>query len=85
MAPYMEQSMVYNAWNFKFGWEGPYNSTVAGVGIASLWCPSDTATAPVMLDTGTSSQFYGVNSSVKQSFPSYAGCEGTWPQYVGPE
>ena len=24
-------------------------------------------------------------NSVTQSFPSYAGCEGTWPQYTAPD
>jgi prepilin-type N-terminal cleavage/methylation domain-containing protein/prepilin-type processing-associated H-X9-DG protein len=83
MAPFMEQSAAYNSYNFNFGWEGPFNFTIAGVSVASLQCPSDTATAPVLLNQATSSGFY-VGNSVKQAFPSYAGCEGTWAMYETP-
>ena len=84
MAAYFEQAAAYNAFNFTLGWELPFNSTIAGIGIASLWCPSDTGTASVQLPQANAQQFYKVNS-VTQSFPSYAGCEGTWPQYTAPD
>jgi prepilin-type N-terminal cleavage/methylation domain-containing protein/prepilin-type processing-associated H-X9-DG protein len=84
MSPYMEQSGAYNAYNFQFGWEGAFNVTVAGIGISSLWCPSDPSVSPVVLDQTTSQQFYSTNSA-RQSFPSYAGCEGTWAMYETPD
>ncbi len=41
MSQYFEQSNVFNAWNSMImPYEYP-NSTVCGVGITSLWCPSD--------------------------------------------
>jgi prepilin-type N-terminal cleavage/methylation domain-containing protein/prepilin-type processing-associated H-X9-DG protein len=83
MSAYLEQSAGFHAYNFSSGWEGPLNVTVAGIGIATLWCPSDPSIGVLTLDQATSQQFYNMNT-VKQSFPSYAGCEGTWAMYVSP-
>ena len=41
MAPYMEQTPAYNAYNFSLFSLHPANYTLAGVAIASLNCPSD--------------------------------------------
>jgi prepilin-type N-terminal cleavage/methylation domain-containing protein/prepilin-type processing-associated H-X9-DG protein len=83
MSQYLEQGAAFNAFDFNMGWEGPQNATVAGIGIATLYCPSDTGTGVVALDQGDAQNFYGVNAA-SQSYPSYAGCEGTWATYVTP-
>src|SRR5262249_41662825 len=76
MSQYFEQGQAYNASNFNFTYEHPVNLTVAGIGIATLWCPSDISvsdSAPIIPD------FYGLPSAGpwRQQFTSYAGCEGT--------
>jgi prepilin-type processing-associated H-X9-DG protein len=83
LSQYLENVNIYNAYNFNMGWEGPFNVTVAGIGVASLWCPSDPGAGVSVLDTADAQTFYGVNVS-RQSFLSYAGCEGTWANYVSP-
>jgi prepilin-type processing-associated H-X9-DG protein len=48
MLSYLDQTALYNAFNFSIGYEGPggigfvINSTVASTRIASFQCPSDT-------------------------------------------
>jgi prepilin-type N-terminal cleavage/methylation domain-containing protein/prepilin-type processing-associated H-X9-DG protein len=84
MSQYLEQGQAYNAENFSFTYEHAVNLTVAGIGISTLWCPSDgtvSQSAPVI------AAFYGIPSAGnwKQQFSSYAGCEGTWAIYVGPD
>ncbi len=39
--PYYEQQTVYNTINFSWTRSNPPNMTVAAIGIATLWCPSD--------------------------------------------
>ena len=41
MSQYLEQGQAYSAMNFSFTYEDPTNLTVAGIGISTLWCPSD--------------------------------------------
>ena len=41
MLPYMEQPAVFNAVNFDWNVYAGENVTIAGIGISSLWCPSD--------------------------------------------
>ncbi|MHC5539643.1 DUF1559 domain-containing protein [Singulisphaera rosea] len=83
MSQYLEQGAAFNAFNFSVGWEGPINSTVAGIGMSSLWCPSDSGAKTVALDQSDSQNLYGVNS-VSQAYPSYSGCEGAWAMYEDP-
>jgi prepilin-type N-terminal cleavage/methylation domain-containing protein/prepilin-type processing-associated H-X9-DG protein len=83
MGSYLEQSALFNGFNFQLGWEGPANGTFAGVGIASLFCPSDTASGVFALDPTDALNFYGL--PVKQGYPSYAGCEGTWAMFYSPQ
>ena len=85
MSSYMEQAQVFNSFNFSMGWEAPMNATIAGVGISSLWCPSDASVSSGYgLSSSLSSQFYSSTAMVTQQFISYAGCEGTWAQYETP-
>ncbi len=77
MSQYLEQGAAYNATNFaRWLYEAP-NVTIAGIGISTLWCPSDPAAAkPTPLDS-----FYAIANptAYKQYSVSYRGNEGTWP------
>ena len=81
MSQYLEQGQAYSEMNFSLTYEDPTNLTVAGIGISTLWCPSD----PSVSQCAIIAEFYGLASSGpwKQQFTSYAGCEGTWAIYVG--
>jgi prepilin-type processing-associated H-X9-DG protein len=77
MAPYLEQSPIYSAFNFNFSYASPANSTVGGVSIATLICPSDpTAGAPGQI-TGAS---YGLSQTLNltQGRTYYFGNGGPW-------
>ena len=39
--PYLEQSNVFNVFNFDFSCYRAPNYSFAGIGISTLWCPSD--------------------------------------------
>jgi prepilin-type N-terminal cleavage/methylation domain-containing protein/prepilin-type processing-associated H-X9-DG protein len=41
MSGFFEQTQVYNATNFSQNMYNAANTTISGVGISSLWCPSD--------------------------------------------
>jgi prepilin-type processing-associated H-X9-DG protein len=85
MMSYFEQGQGFNSFNFNLGWEAPMNVTVAGIGISTLWCPSDPSVGTgYQLSASDASQFYSTSRPVTQQVLSYAGCEGTWAQYVSP-
>ena len=75
MSQYLEQGVAFNAENFNFTYEHPSNLTVAGIGISTLWCPSDPS---VSQSTPIIAHFYGLASAGpwRQQFTSYAGCRG---------
>jgi prepilin-type N-terminal cleavage/methylation domain-containing protein/prepilin-type processing-associated H-X9-DG protein len=93
MLPYTEQSATYNAVNFSNNYGSYTNVTIAGVRLATLTCPSDTANTPALLrntssPTGTVPGWnFGVNNSPDeppdsiflQAYSSYAGSMGTFP------
>ncbi len=41
IASFLEQGAAYAAYNFDIDAHAPSNVTVAGIGLATLWCPSD--------------------------------------------
>jgi prepilin-type N-terminal cleavage/methylation domain-containing protein/prepilin-type processing-associated H-X9-DG protein len=43
LCPYLEQNALYNATNFSLSYFFPDNYTIAGVGISTLFCPSDSS------------------------------------------
>jgi prepilin-type N-terminal cleavage/methylation domain-containing protein/prepilin-type processing-associated H-X9-DG protein len=79
-----EQAQSFAAFNFNFGDEHFTNATVAGIGVSTLWCPSDSVASE--LDP-LNPDYYGLSSSgaFVQAHTSYAGCEGTWPIYASPD
>lgn len=84
--PYMEQTNVYNRFNFADSCYSALNFSYAGVGIGTLWCPSDPTVAngsPLALDFYTS-QGNTVPPGSRQASPSYAGNSGMWLVQLGP-
>jgi prepilin-type N-terminal cleavage/methylation domain-containing protein/prepilin-type processing-associated H-X9-DG protein len=92
MLPFTEQSVMYNAVNFNNNYGSYTNVTIAGVRLAILTCPSDTANTPTMIRTVSSGSAvpgwnFGVNNSPDQppdntylqAYTSYAGSVGTFP------
>ena len=72
--PFMEQSNVSNTYNFSantFDWA---NTTTAGIGVSSMWCPSD----PDIMQARVAGGFF---SSYPFAFTSYASCLGYFPSY----
>jgi prepilin-type N-terminal cleavage/methylation domain-containing protein/prepilin-type processing-associated H-X9-DG protein len=93
MMPFTEQSTIYNAVNFNNNYGSYTNVTIAGVRLAILTCPSDTANTPTPLRNANSPNGtipgwnFGVNnnpdqppdSTFLQAYTSYAGNVGTFP------
>ena len=91
MLPFTEQSAMYNSVNFSMNYGSWINITIAGVRLAVLTCPSDTANTPVPLRTVYSNSTipgwnFGWNKNegipdgvYQQAFTSYAGNGGTFP------
>jgi prepilin-type N-terminal cleavage/methylation domain-containing protein/prepilin-type processing-associated H-X9-DG protein len=80
LSPYYEQAQVFNAYNSQWGMYMAVNSTISGIGINTLWCPSDGAIV------GLKYQYYGVNydgSNLPMAYSSYAMCLGTWDTFPG--
>ena len=93
MLPFTEQSATYNAINFNNNYGSYTNVTIAGVRLAMLTCPSDTANTPTLLRSASSGSGtvpgwnFGVNNSPDQppdstflqAYSSYGGSMGTFP------
>jgi prepilin-type N-terminal cleavage/methylation domain-containing protein/prepilin-type processing-associated H-X9-DG protein len=92
LLPFTEQSSVYNAVNFNNNYGSYTNVTIAGIRLATLTCPSDTANTPTQLRTVSAGSTipgwnFGVNNSPDQppdstflqAYTSYAGSMGTYP------
>jgi prepilin-type processing-associated H-X9-DG protein len=77
--PFMEQTAVFNSWNFSLNSVDQENWTGLGTGIASLWCPSDgdVNTGQTAPPSNTNFGAY-VTSSFNVYRTSYASCAGIW-------
>ena len=78
LLPYFEQRTAYAAFNTQLCAIDPDNQSMWGLGISTLWCPSDGLSSQSRTDTATnlSPIFTGTNATVQ--FSSYAGSTGTW-------
>ncbi len=52
LLPYFEQQNVANSFNYSLAFGDIQNTTTHGIGIASLWCPSDAAVSTPVNTTG---------------------------------
>jgi prepilin-type N-terminal cleavage/methylation domain-containing protein/prepilin-type processing-associated H-X9-DG protein len=73
MSNFMEQTNVYNAFNFSRSTYVAENQTVFMTGIPGLWCPSD-ARMDRIINIGA----YLNAPNWRAHLTSYAGCAGTW-------
>jgi len=74
LLPFMEQSQIYNAYNAQVNCFDYENSTICGIGIGGLWCPSD----PLV---SADYQGYSYFSQTKFKMNSYGGSLGYFPNY----
>ena len=81
LLPYLDQRPLYDSVNFRCCiWTLP-NLTISGVGISTLWCPSDHEVDQVKQFNPGPSFYDPVPDGVfKMAFGSYAGNAGTWFQ-----
>ncbi len=80
LSNYFEQGAIFNSINFNLNMYDDVNTTVSGIGLSVMWCPSD----------GTVSQYkyFGPNDPTGNTslegnplpmyYTSYAGSSGTW-------
>ncbi len=83
MLPTFEQGNIYNAVNFSLNWKTPDNLTIAGVGVGTLWCPSDpdAAVAVPIASINSVSPTYSLGvptGNFVQQYTSYGGVAGLW-------
>jgi prepilin-type processing-associated H-X9-DG protein/prepilin-type N-terminal cleavage/methylation domain-containing protein len=69
MLPYLEQRAAYDAANFTLPRTDNSNTTLAGIGISSLWCPSDSLAVQPVLPPLVAFRLCHSN---------YGGMEGLW-------
>ncbi len=75
LLPYFEQTQAYNAFNCSLSFGDLENSTVHGIGIATLWCPSDgTISTPAQ----TAAPLFTSKTPIAVQFSSYGVNTGTW-------
>src|SRR5262245_6494494 len=78
LAPFLEQRAAFDATNFDVGMVEEPNATVLGVGIATLWCPSDpTVAEPKTIGVGDPLNWWGPYP-LTFAYTSYCGNEGPW-------
>jgi prepilin-type N-terminal cleavage/methylation domain-containing protein/prepilin-type processing-associated H-X9-DG protein len=76
LAPFLEQQQAANTCNYTRSFYNAENQTLAGIGISSLWCPSD---GKVSQGEALDGSFYAfAPAGSRQAVTSYAGCSGTW-------
>ena len=79
LAPYYEQAQVFNAYNFSLHVYDYGNQTVHGVGISTLWCPSDPKVSQATDLTTIFTSFQGPPPfPFLMHYNSYKGNSGTW-------
>jgi prepilin-type N-terminal cleavage/methylation domain-containing protein/prepilin-type processing-associated H-X9-DG protein len=84
--PYMEQSNIFNLFNFTDSNFGARNYSFAGITITALLCPSDGLVAngdPILLAAYTSDG-NPPPTNPRQGMSSYASNAGMWAVYNGP-
>src|SRR5262245_45987061 len=81
LTPYLEQNQLYNSINFMEAVYYNSNLTVHGIGISTLWCPSDASISEIQTLPDPDGQlFYEATpgKSARMAYCSYAGVCGPW-------
>jgi prepilin-type N-terminal cleavage/methylation domain-containing protein/prepilin-type processing-associated H-X9-DG protein len=83
LLPYLEQQAIFDAVNFDHGPFSISNMTIHGIGISTLWCPSDPEVAkPGILPGGSPFKFDWPPGEYVERYVSYAANIGA-PRYLG--
>jgi prepilin-type N-terminal cleavage/methylation domain-containing protein/prepilin-type processing-associated H-X9-DG protein len=77
--PFLEQSAAYNAVNFSHWLYEPQNLTISGIGLSTLWCPSDPAVSKVKPIDNTFFIVPSGRTGFMQYSTSYKANAGLWP------
>jgi prepilin-type N-terminal cleavage/methylation domain-containing protein/prepilin-type processing-associated H-X9-DG protein len=81
MTPYLEQGAIFNSFNSQLATFVAQNNTVSGIGISTLWCPSDGAIVGLRhFYSATDCATYDC-SPTWMCYSSYAGNMGTWTYF----
>src|SRR4051812_11660883 len=79
MLPQLEQGPLYNQMNFDWNIFSAPNTTIQGVTLAIMLCPSDPAiTKKIDWDNEQDPSLPFYNGIIRQTLTSYKGCSGTW-------
>ncbi len=78
LTPYLEQSVIYSAYNSQINIYTATNTTIMAFGLSVLWCPSDGAIVGLSWYTSASDCATDDCSPATIYYSSYAGCLGTW-------
>jgi prepilin-type N-terminal cleavage/methylation domain-containing protein/prepilin-type processing-associated H-X9-DG protein len=82
LAPFLEQGSLYNSINFTEAIYYNVNLTVHGIGMSTLWCPSDATVSSIQIlpDNPPGSLFYQAapGGSARMAYCSYGGMVGPW-------
>jgi prepilin-type N-terminal cleavage/methylation domain-containing protein/prepilin-type processing-associated H-X9-DG protein len=85
MLSQLEQTTVFNTYNFNYASYDSVNRTVLAMGLNVLWCPSDPTINQGQPDSSAKSSFGSTFSSTQTLYrSSYGGCSGiyltsAWP------
>jgi prepilin-type N-terminal cleavage/methylation domain-containing protein/prepilin-type processing-associated H-X9-DG protein len=78
LAPYLEQAVIFNAYNSQIDGFCAQNTTIEASAFRTLWCPSDGAIVGLRHDWAASDCANDDCSPFTQTYSSYAGSMGTW-------
>jgi prepilin-type N-terminal cleavage/methylation domain-containing protein/prepilin-type processing-associated H-X9-DG protein len=78
LLPYFEQRQAFDACNVSLCALNPENLTMWGLGVATLWCPSDGLSTKSVPKDNSSLVVAAPPGSTEVRFSSYAGSTGTW-------
>jgi prepilin-type N-terminal cleavage/methylation domain-containing protein/prepilin-type processing-associated H-X9-DG protein len=84
ISSYFEQGVVYNNVNFTLNMYDAVNTTVSGIGVSSLWCPSDGTISASHQYSASDGAALEPGVPLLMYYSSYGGCTGTWflsPRY----
>jgi prepilin-type N-terminal cleavage/methylation domain-containing protein/prepilin-type processing-associated H-X9-DG protein len=81
MSQYFEQGQVFNSVNFLVNMYTAQNTTVSGVGLSTLWCPSDPVISGL---TKTYAAGTVCSTALPMYYSSYAGSTGYVMEYYNP-
>jgi prepilin-type N-terminal cleavage/methylation domain-containing protein/prepilin-type processing-associated H-X9-DG protein len=80
IAPNMEQTNAFNTYNFMQNYHQPANVTVAGQGVSSLWCPSDSSILQKNPLATVNSGYWAAFPNYQMAYASYSGILGLFAE-----